>query len=179
MDARFESFDDEAQAILAEDRFLAVFTHYRKHVLLDEQGRQNYRALLSSHEALELTRDELLYPGEKEVTYKGNVERLMRIEVFKEALAWQDNPAREYILDMMEEMLLEDNLLSELGREMHRSLAANKMELFELLYQHAPARTAGLLEQSKDGRLAKLIEYIVRETERTSALEAAGALSPG
>jgi hypothetical protein len=168
---------DLLRNIVDEDKNLGTFLYYYEHVLLDSESRKQYDKLLSDEQMYAEIKHDLLYPGETQETLQGNVKRMLKIDYLHEALEWDENPSRDALLDTIEQILLEDNFTDELGTDMRLSLATNKMELYALLFDKAPARAAGVVEGAKGTRLEALIDFIAdsialrRKTELSLASE--------
>lgn len=177
-DAFIETLPEFVQEVVRADEALATVAYFRQHVLLSPELREEYHELLSDPEMFEKVRQDVLYPGEARETLAGNTKRLMAIDYLRDALAWDENPEREALLAMIEDMILEDNFLDELGMDMRISLATAKMELFTLLYEHAPDAAQTLVEAARGGKLERMIAYFAAAVPARAARERALAITP-
>jgi hypothetical protein len=150
---------------------LAQFDYFREHVLLDSHGRKDYEALLADTAMYEQMRRALLYPADAKDTIESNFKRLMQIDYLREALAWKENPARQQLMATVENIILEDSFGPTMPPDVKRSVAATKMELYEILFDQEPERTQALVEAAKRTRLEKMLEYIAARNQRRVAKE--------
>ena len=172
-----DDYDDNPMAnilrpLLANDVQLDTFMYYHNRPLLDEAGTKRYHEFLSDPAMLAAVKHDLLYPEETKVDVAGNVKRLMKIDYLREAVEWQDNPARGEIITQVGDMLLTDNYPAGMGMDMRLSLSGNKMELYELLSEVAPDQAAALLQASKGTRLENLLGYIANSLQVRHQIEA-------
>lgn len=163
--------------IVANDRSFSEFAYYHDHVLLNVEQRDSYRDFLSDPEVLSKVRDDLAYPEETEESIEGNVKRLVEIDYLKEAIAWKENPERETAFAVVEDVILENNIPSDMDRGLRTSLAGNKMEMYRLLDDSDPTRAASVLERAKASDLSRLIQYISEQTALRKQTERALALA--
>jgi hypothetical protein len=159
------------QKIFKTEPKLAQFDFFREHVLLDANSRADYRQLLADKAMYTQVRQALLQPADVEDTMESNVKRLLQIDYLREALHWRENPEREHLLSTVEAIILEDSFRDTMPAEVKRSVAASKMELFELLHGHEPERAQALVAAAKGTRLEKLLEYIDGYNQRRLELE--------
>jgi hypothetical protein len=171
------SLEQLKKSIHKEDERLALFSYYHERVLPDSVSRERFHELLSDSGMLAHVQRGLLFPGEKRETLRGNIKRLMQIDYLRDALSWKENPRREQILSAVKDMILEDNFLPEYGEDMRVSLAANKMELYELLYAQDPKRAEALVTEARGSRLEALMTHLAERNQRLVAQEGALGLS--
>jgi hypothetical protein len=172
-----DDYDDNPMAnilrpLLANDVQLDTFMYFHNRPLLDEAGTARYHQFLSDPAMLAAVKHDLLYPEETKVDAAGNIKRLMKIDYLREAVEWQDNPARGEIISQVGDMLLTDNYPTGMGMDMRLSLSGNKMELYELLSEVAPDQAASLLQASKGTRLENLLGYIANSLQVRKQIEA-------
>jgi hypothetical protein len=172
-----DDYDDNPMAnilrpLLANDVQLDTFMYYHNRPLLDKAGTAHYHEFLSDPAMLAAVKHDLLYPEETKVDVSGNIKRLMKIDYLREAVEWQDNPARGEIISQVGNMLLTDNYPDGMGMDMRLSLSGNKMELYELLSEVAPDQAAALLQSSKGTRLENLLGYIANSLQVRHQIEA-------
>ncbi len=165
------STDLVKQKIFKTEPKLAQFSYYREHVLLDSNSRKDYEALLADRAMYEQTRHALLYPMEARDSMESNIQRLIRIDYLREALAWRANPERGHLLSEVESLILEDSFGSTMPPDVKRSVAATKMELFELFHDQEPGRARAMVEAARGTRLERLLEYIAARNQRRLAKE--------
>jgi hypothetical protein len=85
--------------------------------------------------------------------------RFERLDYFEKAIAWAENPAREEIIDALRKILLNDNFLKLDDFEQRKSVVGDKIEIYSILKQFAPAALQEVAELSKDARIDKVITY--------------------
>jgi hypothetical protein len=165
---------------------LARFDYFREHVLLDSNGRKDYEALLADTRMYEQLRRALGSSTEAEETLESSFKRLMRIDYLREALAWRQNPARTQLVSTVEGIILENSFAPELSPGARRSMAATRMELYEIFADQEPARALALAEAARGTPLEKLVQYIaarnqrrlVKERELSLQAQARAAVTP-
>ncbi|MDY7230327.1 hypothetical protein [Hyalangium rubrum] len=159
------------QKLFKREPKLAQFDYFREHVLLDSVSREGYHKLLMDKEMIAQTRDDLLHPKEPKDTPETNTKRLMQIDYLREGLSLKDHPDRAYLLDTVESIILEDSFTAQMDPKVKRSLAATKMELYEIFSSHDPARTLALTDKARGTRLEKMMEYFAESNQRRLAKE--------
>ncbi|MBN8226851.1 hypothetical protein JYK02_04930 [Corallococcus macrosporus] len=159
-----------AQA-LEDNKPLGLFMHYHKHVLLDAQGRDEYRKLLSGPEMMKTMADRLKDPGRGEVQPQEQYERLMEVDYFKAALAWKDNPQRDQLLAHAEDIILQQNIFGAQDTERRYMLAGGKMEMYRLLAEHDMQRALALGERARGTNMEKLTGWMAQEEQRRRTQE--------
>lgn len=159
------------EQVLKEDKKLGNFMYYHKHVLLDEQGRNEYRKLLSDPELIKAMAKDLMAPGQGEVQPKEHYHRLMENDYFEAALNWKDNPQRQMVIDTVRNIILEDNFSS--GQDLNRRqmLAGGKMELYRMMYEADVSQALDLVAQAKGTRMESLTNWMAEENLRRRAKE--------
>ncbi|ADO72734.1 hypothetical protein [Stigmatella aurantiaca] len=165
------STDILKQRLFKREPKLAQFDYFREHVLLDSVSRESYRKLLLDKEMLAQTRDDLLHPKDAKDTTETNVKRLMQIDYLREGMNWKENPEAEHLLATVESIILEDSFTDQMNPGVKRSIAATKMELYELLSNRDPARALALVEKARGTRLEKMLQYFAEHNQRRLAKE--------
>jgi hypothetical protein len=95
-----------------------------------------------------------------------NVKRLMQIDYLRESLAWKDNPARADVIDMVATVIAEDAFAAGMPGDVKRSLAATKMELFQILSGHDAALVQKLVEKAQGTRVEAMLKYFAESNQR-------------
>ncbi|AGC42899.1 hypothetical protein MYSTI_01564 [Myxococcus stipitatus DSM 14675] len=168
----FTTTTDRVKAeIFKTEPELARFDSFREHVLLDSNGREDYEALLADTRLHEQLRRALSTSTEAEETLESSFKRLMRIDYLREALAWRRNPARAQLVSTVERIILEDSFTAELSPGARRSMAATRMELFEIFADQEPARAGALVEAAKGTPLEKLVRHFAARNQRRQVKE--------
>lgn len=165
------STDILKQQLFKTDPRLGEFDSFREHVLPDAATREAYRKLLSDEEMIADVTEDLLHPKDLKDTMSTNVKRLMQIDYLRESLAWKENPKREKVMASVEGIIGEDSFAAGMPADVKRSLAATKMELFEIFSGHDAERTASLVVKAKGTRQEKLVQYFAETNERRIAKE--------
>jgi hypothetical protein len=165
------SLDLVKEKLLKQDVDLAKFDYFHKRVLKDSVLRGDYHKLLSDRAMLNRTKEQLLHPPGGTDGTEANVRRLMQIDQLREALSWKENPERDQVLAMVEEIILADAFHSGLQPDAKRSLAATKLELYEIFSENSPERALKLVEMAKGGRLEKMLAYFAEHNQRRLAKE--------
>ncbi|MCY1043789.1 hypothetical protein OV208_20890 [Corallococcus sp. bb12-1] len=157
--------------VLEDNKPLGLFMHYHKHVLLDAQGRDEYRKLLSGPEMMKTMADGLKDPGRGEVEPREQYERLMEVDYFKAALAWKDNPQREQLLAHAEDVILQQNIFGGQDTERRYMLAGGKMEMYRLLAEQDMQRALALGERARGTHMEQLTAWMATEEQRRRTQE--------
>jgi hypothetical protein len=165
------STDILKQKLFKAEPKLAQFDYFREHVLLDSSTREDYRKLLADKAMIEKVRGDLLHPTERKDTTESNVKRLMEIDYLREAMDWKEHPGRKDLLAEVERIILEDSFTADMPADIKRSLAATKLELYELYSAQAPERALALVEKARGTRLEKLLQYFAEHNQRRLAKE--------
>lgn len=165
------STDILKQKLFKKEPKLAQFDFFREHVLLDSATREDYRKLLADKAMIEQTRNELLHPQDDKVSMQTQVKRLMQVDYLREAMAWKEHPGRPELLSEVERIILEDSFTSNMPPDIKRTLAATKMELFEILSEQDPARAKALVEKARGTRLEQMLQYFAEHNQRRLAKE--------
>jgi hypothetical protein len=159
------------QRLFKTEPKLAQFDYFREHVLLDSVTREDYRKLLADKAMIEKVRNDLLHPTERKDTTETNVKRLMEIDYLREAMDWKEHPGRKDLLAEVEQIILEDSFTADMPPDVKRSLAATKLELYELYSAQAPERALALVDKARGTRVEKLLEYFAEHNQRRLAKE--------
>ncbi|WP_225414235.1 hypothetical protein [Stigmatella hybrida] len=165
------STDILKQRLFKREPKLAQFDYFREHVLLDSVSRESYRKLLLDKEMIAQTRDDLLHPKYTKDTTETNVQRLMQIDYLREGMAWKENPESDHLLAEVESIILEDSFTEGMAPGVKRSIAATKMELYELLSNRDPARALALVDKARGTRLEQMLQYFAEHNQRRLAKE--------
>lgn len=153
------------QRLFKTDPELAQFDAFREQVLQDAESKAEYHKLLSDKELMQRMHDDLLHPKYERDTMETNVKRLMQIDYLREALAWKDNPSRSELVSLVSSIVKDDSFTSSMQADVKRSLAATKMELFQILSGHDPALIADMVRAAQGTRLEAMMRYF-EETNR-------------
>jgi hypothetical protein len=162
---------DLLEIVLKDDKELDRYMYYHNRPLLDAPSRLQYQKLLSDPEMLAHVQEDLLYPEEKKETRVGDLKRLIDIDYLRDALDWSENPMRDTVLSHVSDILLTDNFPEDMGMDMRVSLAGNKMELYELLYDNAPERADTVVQASKGTRIEAMLTYIADALQTRRQIE--------
>ncbi|WP_375765582.1 hypothetical protein NR798_28170 [Archangium gephyra] len=165
------SLDLLKRKILKKDPQLAQFAYFREHVLMDSANRRDYQKLLSDKAMYERTRDALLHPEGSKDSMESNIKRLVQIDYLREALNYKDNPERAQLLSTLGDIIFQDTFGADMAPEVKRSLAATKMELFEILSEQEPERVKALVESARGTRLEGMLAYFADHNQRRQAKE--------
>jgi hypothetical protein len=157
--------------VLEDNKQLGLFMYYHKHVLLDEQGRNEYRKLLSDPEFMKGMADALKDPGRGEVQPEEQYKRLMEVDYFKAALAWKDNPAREQVLAHTGDVILHQNIFGGQDTERRYMLAGGKMEMYRLLAEHDMQKALALGDGARGTQMEPLLAWMAKEDQRRRTQE--------
>lgn len=160
------STDIYKQRLFRNEPELAQFDAFREQVLQDVASREAYHKLLADKEMVTRTKDELLHPKYEKDTMETNVKRLMQIDYLRESLAWKDNPARADVIDMVATVIAEDAFAAGMPGDVKRSLAATKMELFQILSGHDAALVQKLVEKAQGTRVEAMLKYFAESNQR-------------
>lgn len=85
--------------------------------------------------------------------------RFDRLDYLEQAIAWNENPSRSEIVDLLRNLVLKDNLSEIKDMQIRKSYAGDKIEALAMLKQYAPEELEILEQRPADGRMAKLLIY--------------------
>lgn len=171
------SLEQASYEVLKQDRELATFSYFHRKGLLSTEERASYRALLADPTVLAAAKSELLSADDQSDKNFDKVRRLIHVDLLREATLWLENPIREDALQTTEEIIEYNNLLSHLDRDILASLAANKLELLELLYDAAPLRATQLVARNQETEMGALLRHLMADIQKKKEFEVANAPS--
>jgi hypothetical protein len=154
----------ELWEVLHSDLHLAVFAYFHARPVLDSHERRLYEELLSDREIFAEMRQGLMFPGDDEAVMRGCIEWSLRIDYLEAALAWQDNPRRNELLGMIEEITAHNGFRPAMDESTARALTTIKLELVKLLSRHSPARVPQVLDTGRKTSMAALLEFLIEHT---------------
>jgi hypothetical protein len=89
--------------------------------------------------------------------------RLMLVDYFEAALDWKDNPQRQNLIALTQDIITRDNFRGDQDTERRQVLGGTKMELYHLLAAQDPQRAGELIAQAKGTRVEPLVNWMVQE----------------
>lgn len=85
-------------------------------------------------------------------------ERLSMIDFLEDAATWEENPIREEIATSMASVIFSENYLRA-DKEVKRQLIGDKIELFTILSQEFPEKSATVFEKARGTKLEPVLKY--------------------
>lgn len=163
-DDDLRTMDDEVlESIIKKDKKLEQFMRYYKAVVPDEQTRREFHKMLSDPATMKAMAEDLMDPGDGHPQSTEYYRRLMLVDYFDAALAWKDNPQRQHVMELMQDVITKDNYRGDQDNERRQVLGGTKFELYRLLYAQDPQKAGELLAQAKGTRMEPLVDWMAKE----------------
>lgn len=167
------AMDDEVlESIIKKDKKLEAFMHYYKSVVPDDQTRREYHKLLSDPATMKAMAEDLMDPGSGHPQSTEYYRRLMVVDYFEAALDWKDNPQRQNVVALTQDIITKDNFRGDQDTDRRQVLGGTKMELYRLLVAQDPQGASALLAQAKGTRMESLVTWMAEEDVRRRTREA-------
>jgi hypothetical protein len=163
--------DQIIEQILKDNKRLGLFMNLHKAVLPDKQTREEYRKVLSDPAMMTAMAEDLMDPGSGHPEAAEYYRRLMTVDYFEAALNWNDNPQRQKVLELMQDIIAKDNFAGDQDTSRRQVLGGSKMELYRLLFEHDAQKVTELVAQAKGTRMEPLIAWMSEEERRLRARE--------
>jgi hypothetical protein len=158
------SMDDEVtESIVKKDKKLETFMRYYKAVVPDDQTRREYHKFLSDSATMKAMAEDLMDPGSGHPQSTEYYRRLMLVDYFEAALDWKDNPQRQNLIALTQDIITRDNFRGDQDTERRQVLGGTKMELYRLLVAQDPQRAGELIAQAKGTRMEPLVTWMTEE----------------
>lgn len=158
------SMDDEVtESIIKKDKKLETFMRYYKSVVPDELTRREYHKFLSDPATMKAMAEDLMDPGSGHPQSTEYYRRLMLVDYFEAALDWKDNPQRQNLVAMTQDIITKDNFRGDQDTDRRQVLGGTKMELYRLLYAQDPQFAGQLVAQAKGTRMEPLVDWMAQE----------------
>ena len=122
-------------------------------VLLSSVERAQYQKALSNAALLSTAADIIVNSSAKEET------RMKAVSFFDYALSWKENPARAMVLEQARRVLTDRSFESVQEISLKKSLAADRVELFALIYKHEPSQAEVIKKQFEGTPVGKLMTF--------------------
>lgn len=142
---------------LSPSRRLLRLTELKDKVLLRPDESTEKEALLSDPKMIEWISSSLT----KVDGVKSFKDRLSMIDFLEEAMIWKSNPIRENVVLAISDVILSDTF-SAAPHDAKRQLVGDKIELFTILSEQAPEKSAHLLSKVQGTKLAVILNYAIR-----------------
>jgi len=85
-------------------------------------------------------------------------DRLSIIDFLEDAATWDENPIREEVATSIASVIFSENYLRA-DKEVKRQLIGDKIELFTILSQEFPEKSASVFEKARGTRLEPVLKY--------------------
>ena len=166
--------DDDVvlESIIKKDKKLGLFMRYYKAVVPDEQTRHEYHKLLSDPAMMTAMAEDLMDPGSGHPQSTEYYRRLMLVDYFEAGLSWKDNPQRQKLVELTQDIITKDNFRGDQDTERRQVLGGVKMELYRLLYAQDAQKAGELVAQAKGTRMEPLVNWMAEEELRRRTREA-------
>jgi hypothetical protein len=167
------AMDDEVlESIVKKDKKLELFMRYYKAVVPDEQTQRDYHKLLSDPATMKAMAEDLMDPGSGHPQSTEYYRRLMLVDYFEAALSWKDNPQRQKLVELTQDVITKDNFVGDQDTERRQVLGGTKLELYHLLSAQDPQKAGELVAQAKGTRMEPLVNWMIEEDVRRLTREA-------
>jgi len=138
----------------------------------DEQTRHEYHKLLSDPAMMTAMAEDLMDPGSGHPQSTEYYRRLMLVDYFEAGLSWKDNPQRQKLVELTQDIITKDNFRGDQDTERRQVLGGVKMELYRLLYAQDAQKAGELVAQAKGTRMEPLVNWMAEEELRRRTREA-------
>lgn len=160
------SRDHVRRKVLAANKDLEDYKFFEQKILRTPGETQAFQAMLASTERLDRAVARLTSSGETAYSSEVELERMYQVDYLEQALRWKENPERERVFALAEQIILADNLVPTLPIELRRSLAGDKLELYAVLQAVAPERAQRIAERARGSGVEKLLAFAGSPTVR-------------
>jgi hypothetical protein len=158
------TMDDEVlESIIKKDKKLEQFMRYYKAVVPDEQTRREFHKMLSDPATMKAMAEDLMDPGDGHPQSTEYYRRLMLVDYFDAAVGWKDNPQRQHVMEVMQDVITKDNFRGDQDGDRRQMLGGTKFELYRLLYAQDPQKAGELLAQAKGTRMEPMVTWMAQE----------------
>ncbi|MFE8599343.1 hypothetical protein [Archangium violaceum] len=141
--------------------------------LRSQEENARLRELLSDPRMLATAVEDLVGRKETQLDRDRQLQRNYQVDVLNAAMSWKENPAREAAVQAAMRAVAFDNLDPSLPKDLRKSFAGDKVELYAVLLRGDPARTEELRRAARGTRLEPLMRYgnlwgnyLLTQTER-------------
>ena len=163
-DEDVRTMDDEVlESIIKKDKKLEQFMRYYKAVVPDEQTRREFHKMLSDPATMKAMAEDLMDPGDGHPQSTEYYRRLMLVDYFDAALGWKDNPQRQHVMELMQDVINKDNFRGDQDNERRQVLGGTKFELYRLLYAQDPQKAGELVAMAKGTRMEPMVSWMAEE----------------
>lgn len=137
---------------------LRQFLSLREKALRSETEKSALQGLYENREFIQSTKELLKSNDASFFTREREKERFASITFLKSALSGTHDESRERVISAVEEIIETENIAPDLALEIKRSLAGDKIELFQILRRASQTRAEALLGRLGNGKLRALLE---------------------
>lgn len=167
--------------VINKDKILEKFYGYYRKVLPSDFDRKSYEIMLSDTQMHRKVKDNILHPPSSMEERKFSVaQRMMEIDYLREVVNWKENPQQRSSIDLLEELIETNNFYADQDIDLKYSIATNKMELYQILFEYDSERAAILLDRvrSRDPKLYALLEHIDKTIRNRQKFEDESVIRP-
>ncbi len=154
---RGSPLDSLRQRIMTDNPDIAEFRRLQRKILRKSQETQKLQDLYQNRDLIETAKKDLLADKDVAFSEEARFRRLYRVEYLGMGLEWKENPQRQALFNDVEEIILANNIRTDMEVELRRSLAGDKVELFMILLHNDRSRAEALLLRVQGTRLEKLL----------------------
>lgn len=156
--------DDEVlESIVKKDKKLERFMQYYKAVVPDEATRREYHKVLSDPATMKAMAEDLMDPGDGHPQSTEYYRRLMLVDYFDAALGWKDNPQRQHLMELTQDIITRDNFRGDQDNERRQVLGGTKFELYRLLYAQDPQKAGELVAMARGTSMERMVNWMAEE----------------
>jgi hypothetical protein len=127
--------------------------------LRSQEENVRLRELMSDPRMLATAVEDLAGRKETQLDRTRQLQRNYQVDVLNAAMSWKENPAREAAVRAAMKAVSFDNLDPSLPKDLRKSFAGDKVELYAVLLRGEPARTEELRRAAQGTRLEPLLRY--------------------
>jgi hypothetical protein len=151
--------------------FLLRYKALEKKIVKGVDEKREIEEMLSSREYIASASEYLKAPGPDTQTpmgFKVQMRRLETIDYLIESAQWPKNPSRELVLDAIRELIVAPTIREELPIGAKKSVAGDKMELFQALRGIDPAQAESIMRSVAGTPLERILRYSNKKTKENA-----------
>lgn len=130
------------------EKLAKEFKQLQPKVLLSKEDKEHLSEFYSDKARIDAAKTALLV-DEKALNRESEKIRMKAIDYLTHAIGWDKNPQHDYVVSAVSSVLNADNIVGQSDMDYKKSLAGDKVELYEVMLKSDPAAAADLLEKSR------------------------------
>ena len=127
-------------------------------VILSEEERRKQNEQLSDRRFMAAAASTLKNPV-TQFERRDELRRMKAVTYLAVAAHWTENPEREAIFSTIDEAIAQENIATVANERQKKSVAGDKIELFEILLRESPERAAKVEDRARGTWLSPILHY--------------------